>query len=405
MNREPFVRPSLRLRTMAMLRVSSYRRLFEEQCWRQNGASVVSRRSPGRAGAADECQCDKYDFASAKALNKEGLVRFTQDHTVLSGLNNRLVRLIELARCFEEENEFLESQILDLEESGPSAGVSGTGGAVADCSLDAAVERLRRERDDILCDTVELQKELQCLRQEFEKALQQRTSVQHARLDLAEEVDAVTAECLALREQAEIYEQQLVCMEAQRSTAVQCHESQGPLGPLGTPESGARLEFCSPDITPGLQIKAYYGQLAESLQCECGKSSPSSSLVPSHDPLREEGVSGPPRSKGKDSPKMADSGELKELVGQLQKELAELQKGSVELEDEVEVNGDAHQERIEELECTLEDMRAQQLDFEDQIQDQCEDYQELLCEKRTRDLEIAAYRGLVAEEDDRLCHL
>ena len=42
----------------------------------------------------------------------------------------------------------------------------------------------------------------------------------------------------------------------------------GPPGPppLGTPESGARLEFCSPDITPGLQIKAYYGQLAESLQ-------------------------------------------------------------------------------------------------------------------------------------------
>ena len=47
---------------------------------------------------------------------------------------------------------------------------------------------------------------------------------------------------------------------------LQCHESQGPQGPQGTPESGARLEFCSPDITAGLQIKAYYGQLAESLQ-------------------------------------------------------------------------------------------------------------------------------------------
>ena len=41
-------------------------------------------------------------------------------------------------------------------------------------------------QDDILCDTAELQKELQCLRQESEKALQQRISVQHARLDLAE---------------------------------------------------------------------------------------------------------------------------------------------------------------------------------------------------------------------------
>ena len=38
-------------------------------------------------------------------------------------------------------------------------------------------------------------------------------------------------------------------------------------------------------------------------------------------------------------------------------------------------------------------MKDQQLHFEDQIQDQCEDYQELLCEKRTRDLEIAAYRS------------
>ena len=39
-------------------------------------------------------------------------------------------------------------------------------------------------------------------------------------------------------------------------------------------------------------------------------------------------------------------------------------------------------------------MKDQQLDFEDQIRDQCEDYQELLCEKRTRDLEIAAYRSV-----------
>ena len=50
------------------------------------------------------------------------------------------------ARCYEEENEFLESQILELEESGPSAGVSGSRGPVADRSLDAVVDRLRRER-------------------------------------------------------------------------------------------------------------------------------------------------------------------------------------------------------------------------------------------------------------------
>ncbi|KAJ3588068.1 hypothetical protein NHX12_011662 [Muraenolepis orangiensis] len=350
---------------MAMLRVSSYRRLFEEQRWRQSGPSggpsVGVTRTPSRSGAADECQCDKYDFVSAKALNKEGLVRFTQDHTVLSTLNDRLVRLIELARCFEEENEFLESQILELEDGRPSEGVSGTRVAVADCSLDAVVDRLRKERDDILWDTEELRKELHCLRKESEEALQQRTAVQHTRLDLAEEVDAVTAECLALREQAEIYERQLASMESQRST-----------GPQGTAGAGASVAFCSPDIGPGQRIRAYYDQLAESLQCECGLSS--ALVVPSHE-------SGTLRSKGEvSSSKMADAGELKVLVGELQKELAELQKCTVVLEDEVEFNAAAHQEHVDELE-------------------------ELLCEKRTRDLEIAAYRGLVEEEDERLCHL
>ncbi|KAK0133139.1 Desmin [Merluccius polli] len=320
-NREPFARRSLRLSTMAMLRVSSYRRQFEEQRWRPSGAPSgggPQTRTPGRGGAADECQCDKYDFVSAKALNKEGLIRFTQEHTVLSALNNRLVRLIELARCFEEENAFLESQILELENSRPSPGISGTRVAVADCSLDAVVDRLRKERDDILSDTEELRKEQKCLEQECEKALQQRTTIQHTRLDVAEEVDAVTAECLALREQEEIYRQQLASMEAQHSTAVERHVSQGPEGTVG---AGASMEFCSPDIGPGLQIKAYYGRLAESLQCECSKSSSSSSssssLVPSHDPWRQAGAPGTLRSKGKESPKMADAGELKELVSGL----------------------------------------------------------------------------------------
>ena len=43
-----------RLSTMAMLRVSSYRRLFEEQRWRQNGSSGAPRRTPsGRSVCAD----------------------------------------------------------------------------------------------------------------------------------------------------------------------------------------------------------------------------------------------------------------------------------------------------------------------------------------------------------------
>lgn len=52
----------------------------------------------------DECDCDKLDFAAAKALNEEGLNQFSQDRTAIAALNDRLVRLIELVRdgryCF-----------------------------------------------------------------------------------------------------------------------------------------------------------------------------------------------------------------------------------------------------------------------------------------------------------------
>lgn len=52
----------------------------------------------------DECDCDKLDFAAAKALNEEGLSQFSQDRTAIAALNDRLVRLIELVRdrrsCF-----------------------------------------------------------------------------------------------------------------------------------------------------------------------------------------------------------------------------------------------------------------------------------------------------------------
>lgn len=51
-----------------------------------------------RGAAVDECDCDKLDFVAAKSLNKEGLNRFVQDRTVISALNDRLVKLIELVR-------------------------------------------------------------------------------------------------------------------------------------------------------------------------------------------------------------------------------------------------------------------------------------------------------------------
>lgn len=51
-----------------------------------------------RAATTDECDCDKLDFAAAKALSKEGLGQFSQERTTIAVLNDRLVRLIEMVR-------------------------------------------------------------------------------------------------------------------------------------------------------------------------------------------------------------------------------------------------------------------------------------------------------------------
>ncbi|XP_035525468.1 low molecular weight neuronal intermediate filament [Morone saxatilis] len=392
---------------MAMLRVSSYRKLFEDENWSRNGGLSMQcagqSRASVRGAAVDKCDCDKLDFVAAKALNKEGLNRFVQDRTIIATLNDRLVKLIELAHCFEEENESLECQIVELQEELNSRQTSsGISSAVAervtDYSLDAVVERLRRERDEILCDSEELQKELERLMKEYEKAAQQRILFQQERQDVAEDVDAVTAACLALREQVAIYEEQLANMDVQQKTAVE-----SLLEPAEwTTGEVAAIKFGSPDITAALNVKEYYWQLAESLQYECGAGS--SAVVRSGDGKQLE-VGGAVGSTVKDLPKTKDIGEMKTLISELQKELAELEKCNEELEDEVEMKKAAYVDEIAELECTIDEMRHQEADFQVQMKEQCEDYKELLSEKMARDMEITAYRSLVEGEEERLCNL
>ncbi|XP_042348733.1 neurofilament medium polypeptide [Plectropomus leopardus] len=387
---------------MAMLRVSSYRKLFEDDGWSRTGGLSVQcagqYRAAVRVAAVDECDCDKLDFVAAKELNKEGLTRFVQDRTIIAALNNRLVRLIELAHCFEEENESLECQIVDLEEKlNNRQASSGITSAVAkpDYSLDAVVERLRRQRDEILCRTEELQKELERLMKEYEKAAQQRILLQQGRQHVAEEVDAVAAECLALREQVAIYEEQLANMEAQHTTEVE-----SLLEPAeGTAGAVAAIKFGSPDITPALDVKEYYCQLAESLQYQCGAAS---SAVVRHGDGKQLEVGGAAGSAVKDLSEIKDVGEMKMLISELEKELAELEKCNEELEDEVEMKKAAYMDEIAELECTIDEMRHQEADFQLQMKEQCEDYKELLNENMARDMEITAYRSLVENEEERL---
>ncbi|CDQ70195.1 unnamed protein product [Oncorhynchus mykiss] len=102
---------------------------------------------------------------------------------------------------------------------------------------------------------------------------------------------------------------------------------------------------------------------------------------------------------------ITDVNELKKLIAELEKELAELEKCGEELEDEIEMKREAYVEEIFQLECRLEEMRRQQHELQVQMREQCDDYEELLGQKMAREIEIAAYRGLVEEEDERLCYL
>ncbi|XP_016423353.1 vimentin-1/2-like [Sinocyclocheilus rhinocerous] len=100
---------------MALLRVSSYRKLFEAEQWSQAaGRCGVQARFTARGGVSVR-ECPELDFAAARALNKEGVAQFVHERSVIAALNDRLAGLIDVVWCLEEENESLEAEILELE--------------------------------------------------------------------------------------------------------------------------------------------------------------------------------------------------------------------------------------------------------------------------------------------------
>nr|XP_015803408.2 vimentin [Nothobranchius furzeri] len=386
---------------MAMLRVSSYRKLFEDESWSRD-VGLSSRcagryRASARDAAVHKRDCINVDFEASKALNKEGLSRFVQERSSLASLNDRLVQLIELAHCFEEENKALESEIAELDEVMNNKQTSGKVSAVPDYSLDAVVEKLRRQKDEILGETEELTEELERVCQEYEKVAHQRILIQQEQRGVSEEVNAVTAECLALREQVSIYEEQLANMEAKHRMEVE-----SLLNPDERTLRAAVITFGSPDITPALDVKEFYQQLAESLQFEGSTSS--SAVARRGDGNRLEG-GGAEGSRVKNLPEIKDVSEMNALISELIEELTDLEKRNEELEEEAEIKTTAYMDEVAELECSMEELRQQEADLKSQMKEQCEEYKELLKEKMARHMEIAAYRSLVEEEEDRLCCL
>ncbi|XP_061104007.1 desmin-like [Conger conger] len=373
----------------AMLRVSLYRRLFEEEPW-------ASQPSGGRylssaRGRTTEFQWEEPDFKAARALNREGMSQFKKERVMIAELNDRLALLFEMARCLEEDNVSLEAQILELEEK-LSKQETAISIGLPECGLELVVERLRREKEQILCDVAMLKGELDLLQVQHAEAVEQRSLICLEREDVALDVDVVTAECLALKEQAGIYEDQLAMMRVEYESRVENMAEPAMAVPVVT------LEFSSPDVTPAiLDIEEYFCQLAKSLQFK--------SKVVAGIAVGEQDEGTKAKLSGARMADMSKVDELKTKIAELQKELAELERYGEELDDTILQRRAAYLEEVEELEDCLAELEAAQAQLGAQMKDQCGDYQDLLTEKMTRDMEIAYYRGLVEVEEERLHYL
>ncbi|KAI7801890.1 putative vimentin-like, partial [Triplophysa rosa] len=364
----------------AMLRVSSYRKLFEEQEWRRSaGRCGFQARSALRADVSAR-ECSEPDFAAFRTLNKEGAARFVSERSIIATLNDRLAVLIDVVHSLEEENESLEAQIIRLESESSSTAVSIRG--PADYSLEAVIERLRRENEAILCDAEELNGELQRLQMKYDEVVEQRTLLQLERGDVSVEVDAITTDCLALQEQVAIYEEQLAAMERQHETRV---ENLREHRPVDESYPMVSLQFPAVDITPTISdIKEYYSELAKSLKFESR-----AVRAVAADAVGMGKLAKPTGGKVKDVSKETDVNVLKDLIAELQKELAELEMRGDELEAEVEARRAKYLEEIDELENYICQLEEEEADLNLQMKEQCEDNEELLNQKMALDIEIA----------------
>ncbi|XP_016413748.1 vimentin-4-like isoform X2 [Sinocyclocheilus rhinocerous] len=354
---------------MALLRVSSYRKLFEEEQWSQAaGRCGVQARFTARGGVSAR-ECPELDFAAARALNMEGVARFVNERSVIAALNDRLAGLIDVVRCLEEENESLEAEIIELEEMLESEQISTTTVSISgpvDYSLEAVIERLRKEKEEILCNTEELKGELRRLQMKYDQAVEHKRLIQQEREDVSVRLEKL------------------------------CEPR--------TPDEGSptvSLQFSSFDITPAIMdIKEYYGTLAESLKFEFRASS--AAAIDAAGKEKEEQLAKLTGGKVKDVSKETDVNVLKNLIAELQKEVAELEKRGDELEAEIEARKAKYLEEIEKLENYICQLEEEEADLQFQMKDQSGDYEELLNQKMNLDIEIAAYRGLVEEEEERL---
>nr|XP_005992074.1 PREDICTED: low molecular weight neuronal intermediate filament-like [Latimeria chalumnae] len=327
---------------MCSARVSSYRRIFHEDLGSLH--PVVSYDWGGRHRVAarsdcivDEVEDDEISFRTA--LSRDYLVRCLKNRGLMARLNNRLVNFIENVRCLEEENEVLEAEIELMRESVQRYCHLSSQQRQDLWELSAVVEKLEREK----------------------------------------EIDLLTGECLGLKKEAEILEDQLDHMQQE-------HEMQ--VGELLSPEEEESvvlsLDFTSPDMVPAvLDIQEHYQDLASCLKLS-GR------------------VSRAIQGGTEDAEDTKEN--LKLMITDLEKELAYLIMRNEQLETEIQENEMANEDEIICLEDELAELKQWISTLKSEMAEKVKDYRQLLSAKMALDLEIAAYRSFIEEEDERLYH-
>ncbi|XP_028671716.2 non-neuronal cytoplasmic intermediate filament protein [Erpetoichthys calabaricus] len=380
---------------MSLFRISSYRRQFEEKTWIPspiiNPGCAWQYQSVISGGAALNSKVPNFEVS--RALTHESLSRCMRDRTLIADLNDRLVRLIETARCLEEENQLLEGEVFEMQKKLKSHDAfSTTPSRHTMLDLNDVIERLQAEKEEILCNISAQQKPLQAWHDKYEQLLHQRHLLEEEHEDIAVQLDFLTAECLALQDQVGIYEEQRRRMENKHNQLVEA---------LTVPVSDVpevKVEFPAPDATDDvLNIKSYYSELAADLQFEMKPSV----LIQDKEHKKPDTINR--EMKGMKS--VPDINNIRKLISALENELKSLQICGKKLESEMERKALLHEEEIADLQGNISDLKESKIVLQQEIRGQLEDNGQLLNEKMALDMEIAAYRGLVSQEEEWLCYM
>ncbi|XP_043913168.1 vimentin-like [Protopterus annectens] len=205
-----------------------------------------------------------------------------------------------------------------------------------------------------------------------------------------QEIDDTTAECLALEDDANILEGQLAHLQLDPDLRIEALVTEAAEKPV------CILDFTSPDIIPAMMdIKAFYHELADRLQL-LGKPAVT---WDSQDGIAEyPGLPDSMRDSIRAKDPKAVIADLENEIASLQRRREELERLTIEKETDYAMETSGCEEEIAELRGKLSSLKHE-------MKLQIMDYEKLINAKMALDIEIAAYRVYIEEENDRMGHL